>query len=255
MLSKQKRILITGSEGVIGNLLSDRLINYDILKLDKVAPENEKSFRLDLQSLTKLNNKLRKMLPIDCILHLAADAKVDAKWDSILKNNIIATRTIFEFARKNNVPKIIYASSNHVTGFDEEHLSTLHTKDICKNIITAEMPLRPDGYYGVSKIFGEALGRYFSDYFNIKIICLRIGTVLKNDNPKINIRFRSTWLSHRDLVTLIMAAIESNVPYGIYYGVSNNQRRFWDITNAKKDLNYFPKDDAEEFYRREDLLE
>lgn len=249
MQSIQTRILVTGSEGVIGRLLSSRLINYNIIKVDKIVSDESKYVQSDLQSLEELNIKLKKYLPIDCILHLAADARVHATWDSVIANNIIATRTIFEFARENHVPKIIYASSNHVTGLYEGCPPSLHLKDTIKNIITTEMPLRPDGYYGVSKVFGEALGRYFSECFNIKTICLRIGTVLEDDNPKVDIRFRSTWLSHNDLVSLIKASINSNVRYGIYYGVSNNKRRFWDITNAETDLNYFPKDNAEEFYR------
>ena len=111
------------------------------------------------------------------------------------------------------------------------------------------MPIRPDGYYGVSKAFGETLGKYFSEMFNIKTICLRIGSVLEDDNPSKNNRYRSTWLSHNDMILLFEAAINSSVEFGLYYGVSNNTKRFWALKNAENELNYYPKDNAGDYFR------
>jgi hypothetical protein len=88
------------------------------------------------------------------------------------------------------------------------------------------------------------LGKFYSEKYGISIICLRIGTVLKDDKPKEK-RHLATWLSHRDLVQLVKKCIESDVKYDIFYGVSNNERRFWDISHAKKILGYEPVDDAE----------
>lgn len=249
MEKKIKNLLITGSEGLIGKLLSRRLTGYNIAKLDQIFSNSPRYVRSNLQSVAELNDKLAEFFPFDCILHLAAECNSRAAWETVLVNNIIATRTVFEFACENNVTKVIFASSNHVTGLYEGNPPSLHLKPANTKIISHEMPICPDGYYGVSKAFGEALGRYFSETFNIKTICLRIGSVLEDDNPSKNNRYRSTWLSHNDLLSLFEASINSSVKYGIYYGVSNNAKRFWDLKNAENELNYYPKDNAEVFFR------
>ena len=247
-----QNILITGSEGLIGNLLSDSLNMYNIVKLDQISSNSSSYIRTNLQSIEELNDKLVEYHPFDCIVHLAGHCDPNASWDSVLINNIIATRTIFEFAKEKNVGKVIFASSNHVTGLYEGNPRSLHLQQDFKELISCIMPIRPDGYYGVSKAFGEALGRYFSDNYEIKTICLRLGSVLKNDNPANNPRHRSTWLSHSDLILLFKAALRSPVDYGIYYGVSNNSKRFWDLTNAQKELGFNPKDNAEVFFKSAD---
>lgn len=242
-------ILITGSEGLIGNLLSSRLSEYHIVKLDQVFAQSANYVRSNLQSVAELKDKLAEHLPIDCICHLAGHCDPKASWNSILVNNIIATRTIFEFARECGVAKVIFASSNHVTGLYEGNPPSLHLQPDKKTVVSENLPIAPDSYYGVSKVFGEALGKYFSEIFNIKTICLRIGSVLKDDNPRRNPRHRATWLSHNDLVLLFKGAMRSKSNFGIYYGVSNNSKRFWDLTNAQNELDYYPRDNAEDFFK------
>jgi nucleoside-diphosphate-sugar epimerase len=178
MEKKIKNLLITGSEGLIGKLLSSKITGYNIAKLDQIFANYSRYVRSNLQSVAELNEKLAEFLPIDCILHLAAECNSRAAWETVLINNIIATRTLFEFARENNVTKVIFASSNHVTGLYEGNPPSLHLGIEDTKIISPKMPICPDGYYGVSKAFGEAIGRYFSETFNIKTICLRIGSVL-----------------------------------------------------------------------------
>jgi nucleoside-diphosphate-sugar epimerase len=251
MVESKKNVLITGSEGIIGKILVQRLVDYNMIRLDRYYIKDKNYIRLDLTNFEVLRKELKNYLPIDCILHLAADSKVNAPWESVLKNNIVATRNVFDFAGENHIEKVIFTSSNHVTGLYEGSPPSLHLQNEIGELIDSNMPIRPDSYYAVSKVFGEAIGRYFSETYNIKVICLRIGTVLKDDNPQINNRFRSTWLSHDDLVELIRLSLESEVKFGIYYGVSNNTRRFWDISNAKKELGYEPKDNAEKWFKED----
>src|SRR5262245_27669658 len=104
-------------------------------------------------------------------------------------------------------------------------------------MITTLDPIRPDSDYGTSKAFGEAVARQYHELYGVEAICLRIGTVLADNDPRKNKRFLTTWLSHDDLVQLVNKSICSeNVKFGIYYGVSNNEGRFWDISNASKSL-------------------
>jgi nucleoside-diphosphate-sugar epimerase len=104
--------------------------------------------------------------------------------------------------------------------------------------------VRPDSDYGTSKVFGEAVARQYYELCGIQSVCLRIGTFLADNNPTRNERVRKTWLSHRDLIQLVKKSIMSQVEFGIYYGVSNNKGRFWDISKAEKEIDYHPENDA-----------
>ena len=104
------------------------------------------------------------------------------------------------------------------------------------------MPVRPDSYYGVSKCFGEALGRYYVDAFGLSVICLRIGSFQPRPRGE---RQLATWISYRDTAQLVWRGIESDLPFGIFYGISGNTRAYWDIANARELLGYAPEDDAE----------
>jgi uronate dehydrogenase len=97
--------------------------------------------------------------------------------------------------------RVIFASSNHVTGAYEGIPPSLHSQ-VSPLLITTQHPIRPDGYYGVSKVFGEAIARMYYELHGLESVCLRIGWVLKDDDPTKNEQARRTWLSHRDLVQL-----------------------------------------------------
>jgi len=79
----------------------------------------------------------------------------------------------------------------------------------------------------------------------ILITCIngKIWRVLEDDNPNHSERTKKTWLSHRDLIQLVKKSLYTDIGFGIYYGISNNKDRFWDVSNTKKDLGYMPIDD------------
>jgi len=135
------------------------------------------------------------------------------------------------------------ASSNHVTGAYEGIPPSLHEQPKPR-LITISDPVRPDSDYGTSKIFGEAVARQYYELYGIQSVCLRIGSFLADDNPTRSERACRTWISHRDLIQLVKKSILSEVEFGIYYGVSNNNGRFWDISNAGEEIGYYPEDDA-----------
>jgi nucleoside-diphosphate-sugar epimerase len=227
------KILITGSKGFIGKILIENLSDYfDIYGLD-TRHGGDNHLRVDISNYADLDSAFSRIGSVDCIVHLAADPREDADWESVLINNIIGTRNIYECAKKHGIGKVIFASSGHVTGS-------------CGNahLITSHDPVRPDGDYGLSKAFGEIIARQYSDMYGMKSICLRIGWVIRDDDPTISKVAMKTWLSHRDLVELISKSILADVDFGIYYGVSKNKKRFWDISNAEKEIGYKPRDDA-----------
>jgi NAD+ dependent glucose-6-phosphate dehydrogenase len=172
---------------------------------------------------------------MDAIVHLAGEREVRATWAALRGPNVEGVHNIFEAARVNGVSKVVFASTNHVTGhYDEEEAWPF----------SATVPVRPDSLYGVTKAFGEVMGRYASDYYGLNVVCLRIGWVLSRPHNEAALR---QWLSPGDLGRLVVGALESDCHYGIYYGVSANQRRHWDISDAKADLGYEPVDDSEVF--------
>jgi hypothetical protein len=132
------------------------------------------------------------------------------------------------------VPRVVFASTNHVTGMYERN----------GTLVLPDLPVRPDSFYGASKASGEALGRYYHDRHGLAVLCLRIGSaVAKPANP----RALGTWISERDMAQLVWRSIEAPVTFGIFYGISGNTRRQWDITNARDLLGYTPEDNGETY--------
>ena len=239
------KLLITGCNGLVGRILWTQLENdFDLYGLDissKGSPE--KIFQADISKPGQVQSIFSRIASLTYVVHLAGDPRMDADWDSVFENNISGTKNIYEAARLAGVKRIVFASSNHVTGAYEGFPPSLHMKQN-PTLITAHDPIRPDGFYGVSKAAGEAIARMYYEVYGLESICLRIGSVTKDDDPRINPRFESTWLSHRDLVQLVWKSLSADVKFGIYYGISNNVKRFWDISNAEAELGYRPEDDA-----------
>lgn len=166
----------------------------------------------------------------DACLHLAG-IPVEAPFDQILHANIQGTWSIFEAARLEACERIVFASSNHATGFYP-----------VSQRIGPEDPVRPDTYYGVSKVFGEALGTMYHDKFGLGVACLRIGSALPRP---VDERHLSTWISPGDLTRLVTACLTSpNLGFAIVYGVSANRRGWWDLGPGRR-LGYEPQDDSE----------
>jgi len=177
---------------------------------------------------------------VDAVVHLAGDPSTGAPWESVLEVNIKGTYGAYEGARRAGAQRLVFASSNHATGFYEQE--GVYT--------TPEMPVRPDSLYGVSKSFGEDLARFYVDQHGMKAYCLRIGSFQPDSavENRQSDRILSTWLSYRDTVQLVWRCLQvESVDFGIYYGISGNERAYWDTENARRDLGYAPEDDAERF--------
>ena len=241
-----EKLLITGASGVIGKILVPKLAeSYDVHSVDQnLTAVPGRLFKADLSDYEQVASVMSAISDLRIIVHLAANSTADATWQSVLKNNIVATRNVFEGAKQRRVKRIVFASSNHVTGGYEGIPATLHLSANPRMVTTLDS-IRPDSDYGSSKAFGEAVARQYHELYGMESICLRIGTVLADNDPRKNKRFLKTWLSHDDLVQLVKKSICSeNVKFGIYYGVSNNKGRFWDISNAEQELDFHPQDDA-----------
>jgi nucleoside-diphosphate-sugar epimerase len=240
------RLLITGINGLIGTILRNALQDiHDIYGIDREGEFSERVQSADISEYREVARVVQQFRPLEAIIHLAGDPSPKASWESVLKANIVGTRNIFEAAREFEVPRVIFASSNHAVGvyhgYDPESYTFTEPQPIK---ISPYDPPRPDSEYGVSKVFGEAIARYYSDRWGIKAICLRIGAVLKNDDPTKGAQNRKIWLSHRDLIQLVEKSLNTNIKFGIYFGISNNKDAFWDIDNARAELGFEPADDG-----------
>ncbi|MCL4530136.1 MAG: NAD(P)-dependent oxidoreductase [Chloroflexi bacterium] len=246
------KLLITGCNGLIGRILWRNLDkDFDLYGLDiSSGGQSSKIFQADVSDHKQVETVFGRIPSLAYVVHLAGDPRVDASWDSVLTANISGTKNLYDAARTSGVKRIVFAGSNHATGAYEGFPPSLHTKSN-PTLITTRDPIRPDGFYGVSKAAGEAIARMYYELYGLESICLRIGSVTKDDDPSVNPRFESTWLSHRDLVQLVKKSLAADVKFGIYYGVSNNAKRFWDISNAMAELGYQPEDDATKTVRGE----
>lgn len=234
------RLLITGINGMIGTVLRNALQDkHDVCGMDRQGGFSERVLSGDVSDYKQIAAIVQKFSPLDAIIHLAGNPDPSASWEDVLSANIIGTRNVFEAAREFQVRRVVYASSNHVTGayegFDPQ-------PDPPR--ISPQDPIRPDSDYGVSKAFGEAVASYYSSRWGVQAICLRIGAVLANDDPTRYARNRKIWLSQRDLIQLVEKSLTANVVFGVYYGVSNNKGAFLDISNARAELGFEPLDDA-----------
>jgi nucleoside-diphosphate-sugar epimerase len=235
------KLLITGCNGIIGNILWRNLADtFELYGVDLCLTDQEENvFQADISNLEQVNAVFERIPSLAYVVHLAGDPRPDADWQSVLLNNIAGTRNLYEAAHKHGVKRVVFASSNHVTGAYEGFPPSLHTQPN-PTLITSQDPIRPDGYYGVSKAAGEAIARMYYELHGLESVCLRIGSVLEDDNTNGDAHDESIWLSHRDLVQLVTKSLFGEVKFAIYYGVSNNQKRFWDISNAVAEIGYQP---------------
>ncbi len=240
-----EKLLITGCNGLIGKILWDNLAgSFELYGLDrKPRSRNSKVFQADITASEQIMAVFDRIPSLKYVIHLAGDPRVDAPWESAFAANIGGTKNVYEAAQKHGIKRIVYASSNHATGAYEGFPPSLHSQPK-RTLITTRDAIRPDSFYGVSKAAGEAIARMYYELHGLESVCLRIGSVVQDDNPTRDARMASTWLSHRDLVQLVRRSLLADVKFGIYYGVSNNTNRFWDFSDAEHDLAYHPEDNA-----------
>ncbi|MGH7801685.1 MAG: NAD-dependent epimerase/dehydratase family protein [Thermodesulfobacteriota bacterium] len=245
------RVVITGIAGLIGRVVGRFLRKRWVLSGVDLLP-NPDVLTL-LADITYQEVLIPAFHEAYAVIHLAA--RDNAQWDEIVHPNILGTKAVFEAAQRAGVRKIVFASSNHVTGLyerDEPYRSIVDGRYEDLNPtriprITHTASIRPDGPYGISKALGEAVGRYYSEAFGMEVLCLRIGTVNQQNRPLVA-RHYATLLTHRDLATLIEACLRlEDVPFDIFYGVSDNTWRFWDIDHPREVLGWIPQDNAEVF--------
>ena len=228
-----RRLLLTGAAGRIATAvrpvlreLAEELVLTDRVEIEETAP-GERFVRAELADPAPW-----EALAGGCeaVLHLGA-VPDEAAFDVLAGPNLHGAFHVYEAARRAGVRRVVVASSGRATGFYRvgERLG-------------GDATPRPDGLYGATKAFSEALGRMYADKFGLEVVALRIGTF--EERPR-TARDLSTWLSHGDAGRLVRAALTGPVDgFLAVYGVSANARAWWDLPPA---LGYEPVDDAEAY--------
>ena len=229
-----KTVLMTGAAGDVATHLRRALAGKYQFRLSDIRPVTDlaKTERFRKAQLDRLSDVTRVTKGVDAIIHLGGFSK-EGTWEEILQANIIGSYNLFEAARRNGIRRIVFASTNHVTGFHPREAVLDHHADV-----------RPDSRYGASKVFGEALGRLYVDKYGLEVCCIRIGNPTPTPADK---RRLSIWTSPRDLAQLVSIGLEHpDIRFEIVYGVSANTRSFYDNSNALR-LGYRPQDNSETY--------
>lgn len=230
-----RRLLLTGAAGGLGRELRGRLKAYcdtlrlsDIAELGAAAPGEE----LAPAALEDRAAVLALLEGVEAVVHLGG-ISTEHPFDAILQANIVGTYNVYEAARQHGVKRIVFASSNHVTGFYRQD-----------EVIDTRVPMRPDGHYGLSKAFGENLAQFYWDRYGVETVSLRIGSSFPEPKDR---RMLATWMSYDDLERLVVASLTApQVRHTVIYGMSDNATSWWDNTAARH-VGYRPQDSSERF--------
>jgi uronate dehydrogenase len=229
------RLLLTGAAGNLGRELRPRLRRYcDTLRLSHrrdfgPAEAGEEIVLAHLENKAAMHALLEG---VDAVVHMGG-VSTEQPWQPILEANIVGAYNLYEAARHHRVRRIVFASSNHVTGFYRQD-----------QVISPRDPARPDGLYGLSKAFGEDLAQLYFDRFGIETVSLRIGSSYAEPKDR---RMLATWLSFDDLERLVVAALTAPVVgHSVIYGVSDNATTWWDNSPARH-VGYRPQDSSDTF--------
>lgn len=234
------RVLVTGAAGSIGRVVTVGLdaLGHEVVGLDLVPPPEGTTFawhEADCSDGDAVEAVLAEER-LDAVVHLAGIPD-EASLPDELTSHVVTTAALLDAMVAHDVPRMVYASSNHAVG---------RTPRADGPLTERALP-RPDTYYGVAKVAAEALLQLFADRHGIDAVACRIGSFLEEP---VSARGLSTWLSHGDCVRMVEAALTAPAPgYAVLYGISANTRAWWDLEPGRR-LGYEPQDDAEAYAAR-----
>jgi nucleoside-diphosphate-sugar epimerase len=238
----RERILITGPGGRVGTQIVPLLREHFALRLFDARPltaaGDDEVVVGDVQNFDALR---RACEGVGAMIHLAAISDEADFHSKLLPVNLAGTYNAFEAARAAGVKKVIYASTGQtILNYGKEaHVSV-------------DMPVRPSTVYACTKVFGEALARWFSETHGMSMLVIRLCYFRAYDDPLLRIPNHDVqydWCSPRDLTQLLVKCLRSELRFGIFFGISNNALNRWDLTNAREQLGYEPQDRAEDFLK------
>ncbi len=235
----RERILITGPGGRVGKEIVPLLREHYALRLLDASPLKSIALAGDdefvLADIRDLDAIRRACDGVKAMIHLAAISDEDDFHTRLLPMNLEGVYNAFEAARQAGLKKVVFTSTGQ---------TVLHYPK--GDWVTPDMPARPWTVYACTKLFGEALARHYSDQYGMSMMVIRLCWFQAYDSELLRQPgdIQREWCSPMDFVQLLVKSLQAEVPFGVFFGVSNNTGRFWDISNAQKLLGYEPVDDA-----------
>jgi NAD(P)-dependent dehydrogenase (short-subunit alcohol dehydrogenase family) len=236
----KQRVLLTGAAGVIGRSFAEAWRErYDLRLMVRpggtMVDALEEWGEVVACNLDDLPGLKRVFRDVDTVVHLAADSRQTAPWNSVLPNNIVGTYNVMTAAKAAGCRRVIFASSVHaVTGYPPG----VHVQE--------DDPVNPGDVYGVGKCFGEAMGRYMAEQQGLSVIVVRIGGFETRAwaRQEDSLRFLNYYVSPRDLEQLYRRCIDDRrIQFAIFHGLSATQFNKLDISLARNLVGYDPVDD------------
>ena len=247
------KVLITGMSGLIGGLLRRRLEaagGYELSALNRSEVEGVQHYQADIADFDAVKAACEGK---DVVAHLAAYLGSD-DWEGQLSGNIVGTYNVLEAARLAGVKRVVFASSgNAIRGYERvepyKSIAAGNYEGIPDDFprVTHDQ-IRPEGIYGAAKVFGEALGCYYADAYEMSVLCVRIGRVTRDNRPNAA-RDRSIYLSHDDVAQILHLCIDApaDLKYDVFLATSANKWGYRDLAHPRDVLGYEPADSADNF--------
>ena len=239
MTAASKPVLLTGASGNLGRVLArelgamgHRLRLTDLTAFPDELPAGAEFTRADLNDGPTI---LRLAEGCGAILHFGG-ASTDQPFETVIGPNIRGLYHVYEAARREGA-RVLFASSNHSIGFHERPAGNAARLD-------ADCAFRPDSFYGLSKAYGELMGRMYWDKHGVENLNVRIGSSFPEP---IDARMLATWLSFGDLSRLCDRFIGAErVGHAVVWGASDNPDTFWGEDHRDR-IGWAPQDNAEAF--------
>ena len=234
-----KPILLTGASGALGRMLTKALAAEGyVLRLTDISPFPDPLPDGATFEAADLNDGaaiLRLAMGCHGIVHLGG-VSVERPFEEVLGPNIRGLYHIYEAARSEQI-RVIFASSNHAFGF-YRRLDTIYPEALFK----------PDGFYGLSKAYGEMMGQLYYAKHGVESVFIRIGSATPEP---VNARMLASWLSYPDLARLVSDCLTAELKKcRVIWGASHNQRMTWWRGDERWAVGWRPKDSADPFADR-----
>ncbi|EMA38667.1 NAD-dependent epimerase/dehydratase family protein [Halococcus hamelinensis] len=271
-------VLITGAGGVVGGAILEHLGEdpaYSFTCLDTDPLPDRETVVADVTDYEAIRPAFEGH---DAVVHLALVPGTGGAsdrglgWSDPLAANLRGINNVYEAAVEADLDSIVFASSNHAVGMVEvRNAPEIYTSDAGVTADETE-PHRPDSAYGLTKSYGEDLGRLAAEAHDVRFYGLRIGACRgpEYDHPYGDAergvddgtvergsdeydeqvaRMKGLWHSRRDLAHLVECCLrDDTVEWDHFYGVSANDRRWLDdLDHARETVGYEPQDDGEEW--------
>ncbi|MCU4739942.1 NAD(P)-dependent oxidoreductase [Halobacteria archaeon AArc-m2/3/4] len=249
-------IAITGAAGSVGRQAIEAFSDADEDEVTLFTHREHDDLESEILEIEDRDAFHEALEGQDVLIHLAANPSPAADWDALSGPNVEGVYNAFEAARENDLQRVVYASSNHAVNMPNV-ASPIRPESTQgrPTAIRPDDPTRPDSYYGITKVLGEAMGSYYADRHGLEVVNLRIGWLLSADELREEIdqrdgageRYaRAMWLSPDDCERLIDAAATEPLEGTLVtaHGVSDNDDRFLSLTETTLEIDYRPRDNS-----------